>query len=46
MAALLGVGLIAFEIVNSSTDLFAFFLAGTNGVDRMADHLQGLGTEP
>ena len=42
VATFLGVGLVAFKVVDGGADLVAFFLAGTDGVDRVADHLQSL----
>src|SRR5204863_2057229 len=42
VAALLGVGLIAFEIVNGGGDEVAGFLTGTDGIDDMADHQKRL----
>ena len=40
VAALLGVGLIALEIVDARGNELAGFLAGTNGVDGVANHLK------
>src|ERR1700761_1263251 len=42
VAALFGVGLVAFEVVDGSGDGVAFFLAGADGVDGVADDLKGL----
>lgn len=42
MAALFGVGLIAFEIVDAGGDEVAGFLPGANGVNGVPDHEQGL----
>ncbi len=42
VAALFGVGLVAFEIVDGGADVVAGFFAGTDGVDGMADHEQRL----
>ena len=38
VAAFFGIGLVAFKIVDGGADGFAGFLAGTNGVDHMANH--------
>ena len=40
VAALFGVGLVTFEIVNTRGDELAGFFAGTHGVDGVADHLK------
>ena len=42
VAALFGVGLIALEVVNRGANLIAFLLAGTDGVNGVAHHLQRL----
>src|SRR5579863_5055325 len=42
VAALFGVGLIAFEIVNGGADVLAGFFVGADGVDGVAKHLQRL----
>ena len=42
MAGLFGVGLVALEVVDGRLDRVAGRLAGADGVDGVADHLQGL----
>ena len=42
VAALFGVRLIAFEIVDAGGNDVVGFLTGTHGVDSVADHLQRL----
>jgi hypothetical protein len=42
VAALFGVGLIAFEIVNGGAHGLAGFFIGTNGVDGVAEDLESL----
>ena len=39
---LLGVGLIAFEVVNGGADFFAGGFSGTNGIDPVPEHSKGL----
>jgi hypothetical protein len=42
MAALLGIGLVALEIVDRGPDLLARLLAGADGVDRVSHGTEGL----
>ncbi len=42
VAALFGVGLVAFEVVDGGADVLAGLLVGADGVDDVADHLEGL----
>ena len=42
MAAFLGVGLIALEVVDCGADLFTLLFAGADGVDCVPDHLKSL----
>ena len=42
VATFFRIGLIALEVMDGGADLIAFLLAGADGVDRVADHLQSL----